>query len=353
MNKRNWIILIGIIALLLHPAELWQGLKTLLSFFIPFYIGFGFAYILNPILHFIEEKLLKKTTKPRLRRALGLLITYALFVGLPGAGLIWLLPRLIRLAERLPDYYQAAVDFMEKYPILNRLEGLMPRVAGMTLQMGTAVINILIGLVLSVYLLHAKEKLMAQCKKLLYLLFRDPLCEKLLQVGKFTHDMTRHFIIARLLDSLIVAAITWLFMLIFRVPYGLLSALIIGLFNTIPYFGSWLGAIPPGIIIFMTKPSMLIPYLVYIVLLEQLDGNLIGPKLQGRQVGLSPLWVIFAVFLFGGLFGFAGMVVGVPFFAVIYYFATAAVNNGLHRKGKSSETADYAAPEDREIITKD
>ena len=107
---------------------------------------------------------------------------------------------------------------------------------------------------------------------------------------------------------------------------------------------------PPALIILIVKPSYFLWYLIFIVLLQQLDGNIIGPKIQGRQLGLSALWIMFAIFLFGGIFGFFGMVIGVPLFAVIYYFVTAAINNGLLRQGKSAKTADYAPPEAREII---
>lgn len=363
--KKRIPLLIGVTllaAVLLHPEAAFGFAKKLLSPFTPFYIGFAAAYLLNPALRLLEEKVLKKIDKPPQRRGIALLLTYSLLAALLGGGAFFLIPRLIHgisgLMDEIPHYYQTAAAFVEKYPLLSALgeklyswlSGMVPQLADMTLKAGKTVLNSIIGLVLSVYLLHAKERLIAQCKKVLNFVCKDDLYKKVLRVGAITHQKTLRYITARLLDSLIVAVITYLFMLIFRVPYALLSALSVGIFNTIPFFGSWLGAIPPGLIILATKPSMLLPYLIYIVLLEQLDGNFIGPRLQGKQLGLSPLWIIFAIFLFGGLFGFAGMVVGVPFFAVLYYFVTAAVNNGLHKQGKSSETADYAAPEDREII---
>ncbi len=370
------------IAMLLHLDQVISGVKTVLSLFVPFYIGFAIAYLLNPIMRFWEDKVLHKLKKPQMRRVLAMLITYALFLTIVGGALSYLLPRLVgsitRLANEIPDYYNAflknANDFIETHPDINEvytrysaqiqsaiekivgslsgyLSGLLPKIANATLQVGSTLINIFVGIVISIYFLHGKEKLTAQIKKVLSLLFKkEERYEKVLTVGRVTHEKTLHYLTARLLDSLIVAAITYLFMVIFKVPYALLSALVIGTFNTIPYFGSWLGAVPPACIILITKPAMLIPYLIFIVLLEQLDGNIIGPKIQGKQLGLSALWIIFAIFLFGGIFGFLGMVVGVPLFAVIYYFVTAAINNGLHRQGKSTDTADYAAPEDREII---
>lgn len=392
-EQRSWGLIVFLtgaaiavfIAILLHLDEVVDGVKTVLSLFVPFYIGFAIAYLLNPILKFWEEKVLRKVKKPQTKRTLAMLITYALFLIVIGGGLAYLLPRLFtsvtKLANEIPGYYNTfmknATTFVEAHPDINEvytrysdqiqeaigklinyltgyLSDLLPKLANATLQFGSTLINIVVGIIISIYFLVDKEKLIAQIKKVLNAVFKkEERYQKVLTVGRVTHEKTLHYLTARLLDSLIVAVITYLFMAIFRVPYALLSALVVGIFNTIPYFGSWLGAIPPMLIVLITKPTVLIPYLIFIVLLEQLDGNVIGPKIQGKQLGLSALWIIFAIFLFGGIFGFLGMVIGVPLFAVIYYFVHAAINNGLENQGKSTDTADYANPEDREIIEKE
>lgn len=392
-EQKSWgitafLVLAGVavfIAALLHLDRVAETAKTVLSLFIPFYIGFAIAYLLNPILKFWEEKALRKVKKPQTRRTLAMLITYALFLAVLGGALAYIFPRLLtsisKLANEIPAYYNAFMKnttaFIEAHPDINQvytrysaeiqdaigqlvnyltgyLSDLLPKIANATLQFGGTLINIFVGIVISIYLLIDKEKLIAQCKKVLNALFKkEEQYQKVLTVGRVTHEKTLNYITGRLLDSLIVAVITYLFMMIFRVPYALLSALVVGVFNTIPYFGSWLGAIPPTLIVLITKPSVLIPYLIFILLLEQLDGNVIGPKIQGKQLGLSALWIIFAIFLFGGIFGFLGMVLGVPLFAVIYYFVNAAINDGLENQGKSTDTADYAAPEDRELIEKE
>ncbi len=392
-EQRSWglvafFVLAGaavFIAVLLNLNRVTGVIRTVLSLFVPFYIGFAIAYLLNPIMKFWEDKVLRKVKKPQTKRTLAMVITYALFLVVVGGALAYLLPRLVasltKLANEIPGYYNAftknTTEFIEAHPDINEvyqrysaqiqdaigklvnyltgyLSDLLPKVANATLQVGSTLINIFVGIVISIYLLIDKEKLIAQCKKVLSFVFKkEKRYQKVLTVGKVTHEKTLNYITGRLLDSLIVAVITYLFMAIFRVPYALLSALSVGIFNTIPYFGSWLGAIPPTLIVLITKPSVLIPYLIFIILLEQLDGNVIGPKIQGKQLGLSALWIIFAIFLFGGIFGFFGMVLGVPLFAVIYYFVNAAINDGLENQGKSTDTADYAAPEDREIIEKD
>lgn len=389
-EQRSWGIIAFLVlaaaavfvAMLLHLQQVATAIKTVLGLFVPFYIGFAIAYLLNPIMNFWEQKVLHKVKKVQMRRTLSMVITYTLFLVVLGGALSYLIPRLItsltNLINEVPTYYSAftkeITEFIEEHPNINELynnysaqiedllkqvftflsnylSGLLPKLANMTLKFGGLLINIFVGIVISIYFLLGKERLIAQCKKMLTFVFKkENRYEKVLTVGKVTHEKTLHYITARLLDSLIVAVITYLFMVIFKVPYALISAIVVGVFNTIPYFGSWLGAIPPAVIVLIVKPSVFIPYIIFIILLEQLDGNVIGPKIQGKQLGLSALWIIFAIFLFGGIFGVFGMVVGVPLFAVIYYFVTAAINNGLHRQGKSTETVDYAAPEDREII---
>ena len=392
-EQKNWgivafLVLAAVavfVALLMNLTQVFDAVKSVLSLFTSFYIGFAIAYLLNPIMKFWESKALSKVNKPKLRRTLSMLITYVLFLLVLSGILAYLLPRLIssftRLINEIPGYYalfmKNANAFIENHPDINEfytrhsvqidsmidravdflsdyLSGLLPKLADFTLKLGSALLEIFVGIIISIYFLSGKEKITAQCKKALNFVFKkEDRYQKVLDVGRITHEKTLHYITARLIDSLIVAVITYLFMTVFSVPYGLISALCVGIFNTIPYFGSWLGAIPPAIIVLIVKPSMFLPYLIFIVLLEQLDGNIIGPKIQGKQLGLSALWVIFAIFLFGGIFGIFGMVVGVPVFAVIYYFVNAAINNGLHRQGKPVDTIDYAAPEDREIIRKE
>lgn len=370
------------VAILLHLSEVFSGLKAVLSLFTPFYIGFAIAYLLNPIMNFWEEKVLKKLKHPKLKRIFAMVITYVLFLAVLGGAIAYLLPRLIQsvtdLVNSIPKYYEDFTvgfnNFIQDHPDIKELytrnstsinsafntfiEGIsasltdiVSTVASGAIKVGSGLINTLVGIIISLYLLVDKERLIAQSKKVLnFLVRKEDRYEAVLNVGRVTHEKTLNYITARLLDSLIVAVITYIFMIIFKVPYALISALSVGICNTIPYFGSWLGAIPPGIIILISKPSMLIPYIIFILLLEQLDGNVIGPKIQGKHLGLSALWVIFAIFLFGGLFGFLGMLLGVPLFAVIYYFVSTAINSGLTKRGQSTKAADYADPEDREII---
>ncbi len=370
------------VAALMNIGTIFHTIKTILGLLTPFYIGFAIAYLLNPILNFLEEKVLKKVKKPSTKRTLALLISYTGFLIILIGALSYLLPRLVSsltsLANEIPGYYKALLNditvYVNDHPsiqeLYNRydtqingfleqalglitgyLGALMPKIADMTMKVGSGLINAFVGIVISVYFLHGKEKLIAQSKKVLNFIFKNKASyRRVLKVGQVTHEKTLNYLTARLLDSLIVAVLSYVVMTVMKLPYPLLCALIIGLCNTIPYFGSWIGAVPPAIIVLIFKPAMLIPYLIFIVVLEQVDGNIIGPRIQGERLGLSALWIIFAIFLFGGLFGMFGMFLGVPLFAVIYYFVNAAINNGLTKQGKSSNTLDYAPPEARQII---
>lgn len=371
------------IMLLMNFSAVWGAMKQLLLLFAPFYVGFVIAYLMNPLINLLEAKILKGIRHPGRKRTLSLGIAYSVLVLLLGGMLSYLLPQLLSnitsLVNGIPGYYKAfsdtAVSFIEEHPGINDLyqqysqqigtviqqavtaltgylKNLLPALANTTIKIGSGLMNFFIGLIISIYFLAGKEKLIAKCKMIISFCFKtEERIQRVLLIGTITHEKTLHFITAQLLDSLIVAIVTYLFMTIFGFPYALLNALIIGIFNTIPYFGPWIGAVPPGLIILIVKPSYLLWYILYVVILQLLDGNILNPRIQGKQMNLSALWIMFAIFLFGGIFGFLGMVIGVPFFAVIYYFISAALNNGLHRQGKSTNTADYAPPEDRPIIS--
>lgn len=370
------------IMLLLNFSAVWGVVKGILKLFVPFYVGFVIAYLINPFINFLERTLLKKMRSPTKKRTCSLLIAYAAVLLVLGGMLSYLLPQLISnitsLINDIPDYYRSftkvAGEFIGEHPSINEfyqqyaekidgliqqaitaltgyLKNLLPALANTTMKIGSGLMNFFVGLIISIYFLAGKEKLIAKCKMIISFLFKkEERINRVLLVGQVTHEKTLHFITAQLLDSLIVAIVTYLVMTIFGFPYALLNALIIGVFNTIPYFGPWIGAVPPGLIILIVKPSYLIWFILYVVVMQLLDGNILNPRIQGKQMKLSALWIMFAIFLFGGIFGFLGMVIGVPFFAVIYYFVSAALNKGLTMQGKSTETADYAPPEDRAII---
>ena len=171
----------------------------------------------------------------------------------------------------------------------------------------------------------------------------------LIELSDHSNKTFKGFLSGKLLDSLIIAIICFVCMNIFNMPYTLLVSFIIGMTNIVPVFGPFIGAIPSVIIIFITSPIKALWFILFVFLLQQFDGNILGPKILGNSTGLSAFWVMFAILLGNGLFGFIGMIIGVPAFAVIYSIVRGAVEINLEKKGMPTETKDYASS-DQQII---
>ena len=360
-------------ALGLYKFEmLWHFLKRLLGFFKPFYIGFAIAYLLNPVLRFFETKLLSKIKKASTRRVISLILLYLIFAIALFLLLYFVLPNLFESitsliaaipdgAKKLMKFFQ---DFMERYPqmseiypqysdklsdligqgietLANAAAVLLPSVVNMTVSITGAIANIFIGIVISVYMLLSKEKLIAQLKKLLHSLVCQKTADRILRLGRIANQKVSSYIVGQLSISMIDAAIVYIISAIFKFPYPVLLAVLVGLFNMIPFFGSVIGCIPCLMIILIQSPIKALYFLIFFIILQQVEGNVIGPKIQGKQLNISPIWIIFAILLFGGLFGFFGLLIGVPVFSVILVVITQLVNERLEEKGLSTDTEDY------------
>lgn len=201
--------------------------------------------------------------------------------------------------------------------------------------------NWLIGLIVMVYLLNIKDLLTAQSKKFVYGCFSLKWANALIEEMRFVHQMFGGFIIGKLVDSLIIGIICFVFTSLMNTPYALLVSVIVGVTNIIPFFGPFIGAIPSGFLVLLVSPIKCLYFLIFILLLQQFDGNILGPKILGNSTGLSSFWVLFSILLFGGLFGFVGMIVAVPAFAVIYDLIARYINHSLKGKALSQDTDDY------------
>ena len=215
--------------------------------------------------------------------------------------------------------------------------------------------TVLVGFISAVYMLNSKHTFSAQAKKLIYSMFETDTANAVLENFRFIHKVFGGFITGKLLDSLIIGLITFVSMSILQLPYVLLISVIIGVTNIIPFFGPFIGAIPSTILIFLVSPLQAVYFVIFIFILQQFDGNILGPKILGDSTGLASFWVMFAILLFGGLFGFAGMVVGVPLFAVIYSTISGLVNRSLRNKHISTDTSvymtlDHVDAESKEIV---
>ncbi len=192
--------------------------------------------------------------------------------------------------------------------------------------------NFAVGLIFALYILFNKALLMRQFRKLLYACISNTVVEHIFKTGKKAHSIFSGFIYGKLLDSIIIGVLCFIGISILKIPYTMLVAVVIGVTNVIPVFGPYLGGIPCAALILLTDPMKGLYFIIFIILLQTLDGNFIGPKILGNSTGLSAFWVVFAIVVGGGLFGVIGMLIGVPLFAVIYYIITSLVNFRLKRK---------------------
>lgn len=205
----------------------------------------------------------------------------------------------------------------------------------------TQVMNALIGLIVMVYLLNIKELLAGQGKKIIYSLFPVKIANDIVSEIRFVHKVFGGFIIGKLVDSLIIGILCFLCLSFMDMPYYLLISVIVGVTNVIPFFGPFIGAIPSAFLVLLVSPMKCLYFLIFIPLLQQFDGNILGPKILGDSTGLPSFWVLFSILLFGGLFGFVGMIIGVPTCAVIFDLISKAVRKSLKAKNLSEETEDY------------
>lgn len=201
--------------------------------------------------------------------------------------------------------------------------------------------DLLIAIIVSVYLLIRKDKLAAQSKKLVYSLFPTKIGDFIVEETRSAYRILSGFINGKLVDSLIIGIICLICCNFFNFPYPALVATVIGVTNVIPFFGPFIGAIPCSILILLVNPVQCIYFVIFILVLQQFDGNILGPKILGDSTGLDAFWVLFSILLFGGLFGFAGMVLGVPVFAMFYSIVNRLVRYGLKKHGLPVETKHY------------
>lgn len=208
--------------------------------------------------------------------------------------------------------------------------------------------NLLIGIIVSIYFMKMRDNFCAQARIFLHSIMKAKYANKIIEEVNFANDMFIGFICGRILDSAIIAVICFLGMTIFGMPYPLLISVIIGITNIIPFFGPFIGVVPAVFLILMVSPGKCIGFIIFFIILQQADGNIIGPAILGEMTNLNSFWVLFALMLFSGLFGFTGMIIGVPVFAVIYHLVQELIMKGLKRhgyepQGEEAELSGYNA----------
>ena len=344
-----------------------SAISTLTGILMPFIYGAVIAYLLKPVCNtieaflrrFIPEKMkgLINALSVTFTILFGLLLVYALFM--------MIVPQLITSVTTL--YYTAQanitkfmywanhLEFIEKneqimellnsaYAALNTnldtwikntlLPSMQNILSGAALGVLNVVVvlkNLIIGIIVAVYMLASRKRFVQQGKLVLHSIVRPRWAQLITEEVKYADKMFGGFINGKIMDSAIIGVLCYIGCLIFKFPSALLVSVIIGVTNVIPFFGPFIGAIPATLLILIQSPIKALWFVLFVLVLQQLDGNIIGPKILGNTTGLSSFWVLFAILLFGGLWGFVGMIVGVPLFAVIYDVIKKLVIHGLQR----------------------
>ena len=351
-------------------AGIWS---KLLAAAMPIIMGLVLAYLMNPVMLWLErcfKKLLSKKMKSesklrKVSRALAITIISLLIAAIVPSviasisGLMKTLPNDVaafinmikngnfgdsKIAELASTGLQNATDYIEDYAT----EKLIPEAQKYVAQITTGVIsvvrglfNFIIGIIVMVYVMSIQETLAGQSKKIIYAVCKPKTGNIIIETIRKTNEIFGGFISGKIIDSLIIGVIAYFGCLILRIPSSVLVAVIIGVTNVIPVFGPFIGAIPSLLIVVIQSPWHALYLLIFIVVLQQVDGNIIGPKILGSSTGLSTFWVMFAILIGGGMFGFLGMLLGVPTFAVIYYIVKRVVNYALRKKKLPEDTRDY------------
>jgi len=372
-------------------VQRWNSIRaaidTLARILSPFIWGFVIAYILNPVMRFLRNAVFdrlfhhlwrnspKKAVRiSRYSRALSITMAELLLLAII-AALLWLiLPQLYYSLDTIVKNSQSFMNtiirwvemFLEDYPqiegiiadrlgslsdalvswlennVLPRVNDMLSNVTSGVYQLLRGVYNVVVGVIVSVYVLFNKTAFAASGRKILFALFSPRNARAILRGLSFTDGVVMDFITGKLLDSLIIAMICYLGCTVLGMPYTLLISVVVGVTNIIPFFGPFIGAIPATFLILMASPIKALIFVGFIFILQQFDGNILGPKILGSTTGINGFWVMFSIILGAGLFGFLGMLLGVPVFVVIYTGVHYLINERLKEKGLPTDTGFYA-----------
>ena len=381
------VILSGLVSyyLLFHGSKLISNIKNIANILMPVVFGLVIAYLLTPILNYLEhkwfiplcKKLHIKESKRRndIMRALAILVTIMLTIALI-ALLVFMISEIItsiftitsnfetyvnniynwvnKMLEDNPTMRDNAVKLVKTYSaeltdwfnttVLSKSSKLLKTVSLGVLGSIKVLWNLIIGIIISIYVMANKEKFAGQFKKIIFACFQNNTANIILNNFKFAHNTFSGFISGKILDSILIGILCFIGTYMMHSPYAALISVIIGVTNVIPFFGPYLGAIPSGILIFIVDPMHplnVVYFALFILVLQQFDGNVLGPKILGNSTGLTSFWVIFAITFFGGLWNVIGMLIGVPLFAVIYAAIRSIINTKLYKKNLPLASEDY------------
>ncbi|MBO6108732.1 MAG: AI-2E family transporter [Eubacterium sp.] len=344
------------------------------------WIGLVIAYLTNPIMMFFEKKVFSKIFKGKkegLVRGLSVTISILLILAVLAGILILVIPQVIdtlaTLVKSFPGYWDNVMNFVEKFAkdhpgiggkileftndagnkLMDWLQNdLLPNVnivgtvTNGLLNAAEVIVNFFVGIIISIYLLGDKENFLLQAKKLIATIFPKKWYRRILIGCSEAHHVFGEFITGKIMDSLLVGVVTFLFMWLADIPYATLVSVLLAVCNLIPFFGQFIGMIPSFLLIFVISPIKAIIWLIVIIIYMQIDGNVISPKILGNSIGLGSFWILFSIIFFGGMFGVIGMLIGVPVFALFYRAVRYYMDRHLRKKGLPTQAYAYAGDSD-------
>lgn len=362
-------------------SEISKVINTILTSAQPIIIGLALAYLLMPVKNFTEAFVLRVLYSKKIEGkkaknlALGIGIASSIvFLFVIIAVLIaMIVPALVTsiagLVDSMPFYVDSFVAWIEeteivdssfaeflgssitsvtgelqnwaKSELLPLVQQYLAHITSGVYSVFKALLNFLIGIIVVVYVMSIKETLIGQSKKVVYALFPAKKGNAIIETVRKSNDIFGGFIIGKIIDSAIIGGIAYVGCVILKIPSAFLVSFIIGITNVIPFFGPFIGAVPSVLLVLIQSPIHSIYLLIFILILQQVDGNIIGPRILGDKTGLASFWVLFSILIAGGLFGFFGMILGVPVFAVIYYIWQRFIAYRMKKKNLSEVTEDY------------
>lgn len=362
---------------------IFKGIIFILKILTPFILGFVFAYLLNPVVKFINKKIFipafkkakfSKEKTETISRVSSILLTCIVVLSTIIILIYFIIPELLTSLEILitntPAYLEQIkiyllqllknnkdletivlnnYDMINTY-VMNAINStFLPKIEELVVIFSNGVFgalkvlyNIILGFIISIYFLNDKEIFKGQLKKALYGIFNIKKANKIIENARHTNIVFGEFIISKVLISIALTIFTFMFLVLFGYPYAIVIAVLIGVTNIIPYFGPFIGGIPSVLIILLQAPTKVWALIIFIILVQQLEGNYITPKLTGMKMGIKSFWVLFAIIVFGAAFGVPGMILGVPIFALLYGYIKSILNNLLLKKKLTTETSSYA-----------
>ena len=373
---------IGVYYCLFHISSLISLWKQFIDILQPIIIGIAMAYLFCPLLNYFEERIFsspifKKREKTKLNRRVVRIISIVLtmivviiliysFIGLIAPQLYYSIKNILvqsntyisnlenwikdvfsenpLISKYLEDFtrdYSKIIKDIVDTKILPELETIVLSVSSGAIEVIAILFDVIVGFIISIYLLYGKDRFIAQGKKIIYAYSDIKKANTFIRDVRYAHRTFSGFLNGKIIDSIIIGILCFIGSVIFKFPFPFLISVIIGVTNIIPYFGPFIGAIPCALLVLLIEPNMTIIFVIFILVLQQIDGNIIGPSILGEYTGLTSFWVIFSITIFGGLFGVFGMVIGVPCFAVIYTLIKRNLKYNLNRKGLSENTEKY------------